>query len=289
MTAMSGNAMTLIREGLRKVAPRGVQARLKLARLDLERRLYRRKIDHREFRAALLSLGEWKDRPVWVQISLNDFYNVEMGPGEIIEMMLDLVGPRGTLVMPAFPLDPDPTKELRIDTVPSSTGLTTEMFRRMAGVERSIHIYSSVAALGPDAAYLTSGHHLGKYPWGETSPYRRLLELNSLMVGLGIVPLGFTPLHSVECALHHRAPVFEKVFTDEITYTWRRRSGETGVHTTFVRSGRIWPGRLIRHLPAGLLRQFRCSNLTFQSAPAYDAVEALKTLALRNKTIYFGL
>ncbi len=283
---MSGNAVSLVRRAMRKLAPRGVQARLKLARLDLERRVYRRKIDHKEFRAALLSLGEWKDRPVWVQISLNDFYNVDMRPADIIEMMLDLVGPKGTLVMPTFPLNPDPARELRIDSAPSSTGLVSEMFRRMPGVERSIHLYSSVTALGPDAAYLTSGHHLGKYPWGETSPYGRLLELKGLMVGLGIVPFGFTPLHNVECAMHHQSASFAKVFTEEVTYAWRRQSGEVGVHTTFVRDGRIWPGRLIKRLPPGLLRQFRRSNLTFQSAPAYEAVETLKVFALRNVTIY---
>lgn len=285
---MSGNAMRFVRRELRKVAPRGVGARLKLARLDLERRLYRRKIDHSEFRSALLSLGEWKDRPVWVQVSLNDFYNVEMRPRDIIDMMMDLVGSRGTLVMPAFPLDPDPAKELRIDSAPSSTGLVTEIFRRMPGAERSIHLYSSVAALGPDAAYLTSGHHLGPYPWGETSPYGRLIESDGLMVGLGIVPLGFTPLHNVECALHHQLPAFENKFPGEVTYAWRRRTGETGIHTTLVREGRILPGRLVRHLPPGLLRHSRVSNLTFQSAPAHDAVEALKALALRNKTIYVG-
>lgn len=281
--------MNVIRGALRKVAPRGVSARLKLARLDLERRTYRRKVDHHEFREALLSLGEWRDRPVWVQISLNDFYNVEMRPGEILEMMLDMVGPRGTLLMPAFPLDPDPDKELRIDSVPSGTGLVTEMFRRMPEAERSIHLYSSVAALGADSAYLTRDHHHGPYPWGDGSPYGRLVEMNGLMVGLGIVPFGFTPLHNVECVLHHQSSIFEKVFTGEVTYAWRRRSGETGVHTTLMREGRISCGRLIRHLPPGLLRRFRRSNLTFQSALAHEAVETLKALASRNKTIYVGL
>lgn len=282
---MSGHAMALIRRGLRKVAPYGVGPRLKLARLDLERRVFRRKIDHQEFRNALLSLGEWKDRPVWVQISLNDFYNVEMRPRDIIEMMLDLVGPRGTLIMPAFPLHPDPRKELQIDTAPSSTGLATEMFRRMPGTERSIHLNNSVVALGPDAKYLTDSHHLGKYPWGEHSPYGRLIDANGLMVGLGIVPLGFTPLHNVECVMHH-LPVFEKVFTDEITYSWRRSSGETGIHTTFVRNGNIRTGRLVRHIPPNLLKRFRVSNLGFQSAPAYDTIDTLKQLAIRKKTIY---
>lgn len=287
---MRGNRLTFIGRGLRQLVPRGGSARLKLARLAAERRLYRRKIDHREFRDGLLSLGEWSARPVWVQISLNDFYNVEMRPSEIIEMMMDMVGPRGTLVMPAFPLNPDPAKGLAIDSVPSSTGLLTEMFRRMPDARRSIHLYSSVAAVGPDAEHLTDAHHKTLYPWGDQSPYGRLITQNGLMVGVGIVPLGFTPLHNVECDLHHQVPMFQKVFPgDTITYAWQRRSGETGVHTTLRRHGRIWPGRLVGQLPPLLLRRFRLSNLSFQAAPAFDAIEALKKLALQNKTIYWGL
>ena len=273
----------------RRVAPRGVFATLKLGRLAVERRLYTRKIDHAEFRDALTRLGEWKSRIVWAQISLNDFFNVEMRPSEIIEMMLDLVGPNGTLVMPAFPLSPDPTKVLRIDSAPSSTGLVTEMFRRMPDARRSIHLYSSVAAIGPDADHLTNGHHLDPYPWGELSPYGRMIEADGLMVGLGIWPLGFTPIHNVECVLHHQVPRFEKVLPgDSVTYQWQRRNGDAGVHTTLRRVGINFPQRLVRHLPPGLLRRFRVSNLAFQAAPTYETVEALKALALRNITQYLG-
>jgi aminoglycoside 3-N-acetyltransferase len=161
------------------------------------------------------------------------------------------------------------------------------MFRRLPDARRSIHIFNSVAALGPDAEYLTGDHHLGKYPWGENSPYARLQQTRGLMVGLGIIPFGFTPLHNVECVLHRDVPAFKDVFRlDEIAYSWRRRSGETGTSTTLVRQGRHWPGRLIRHLPAGVLKQFRLSNLTLKSAPADAAIENTKILALRNKTSY---
>jgi hypothetical protein len=107
------------------------------------------------------------------------------------------------------------------------------------------------------------------------------------MVGLGIIPFGFTPLHNVECVLHRDVAAFENVFLpDEIAYSWKRISGETGTSTTLVRQGRHWPGRLIRHLPAGVLQQTKLSNLTLQSAPADAAIEATKKLALQNMTSY---
>lgn len=286
---MSGGVAGLLRDKVRALAPRGVGARLKLARLALEKRVFRRRVDHAQFRDALKSLGEWSGRPVWVQASLNDFYNVDLRPSEIIELMLDLAGPRGTVIMPAFPLNPDPDKVLAIDTVPSQTGMLTEMFRRTAGAHRSVHLYSSVAAVGADAAWLTDGHHLDPYPWGEQSPYGRLVAADGLMVGLGIVPLGLTPLHNVECVLHHEVPRFARVFPGDVaTYAWRRRNGETGVHTTLLRKGDIHPARLLRHLPSGLLKRFRVSNLSVQGASAAAAVDALKALAHRNKTIYQG-
>ena len=93
----------------------------------------------------------------------------------------------------------------------------------------------------------------------------------------------------VECVLHHQVPRFEKVLPGAcVTYQWQRRSGDSGVHTTLRRFGINWPQRLVRHLPPGLLRRFKVSNLAFQAAPAYETVEALKALALRNITQYWG-
>lgn len=278
------------RDLIRRLAPRGVSAEFKRARLSLERRVYRRRISAAEFREALLSLGEWRNRSVWVQASMNDFFNVDMRPLEVLSLLIDLVGPRGTLLMPAFPLDPDPAKPLKIDRTPTSTGLLTEMFRRFPGVDRSIHIHSSVAALGEHSAALTDAHHLDLYPWGELTPYGRLIEMDGLMVGLGIQTLGLTPLHNVECVLHHEVPSFEQVFEpDPITYSWTRSNGESGQHTTLLRQGRIWPGRLAPQLPSGIYKRFRLSNLSLQSAPAKSAVEAMKSLARRGQTMYVGL
>jgi aminoglycoside 3-N-acetyltransferase len=286
---MSSGVTGLVHRLKRKVAPRGVAPRLKLARLDIEKRFYRRKITHREFREALLRTGEWRSRPVWVQTSLNDFYNVEMRPTEILELMVDLVGPQGTLIMPAYPLNPDPKRGLAVDSAATSTGLLTEMFRRLPGIERSIHLYNSAVALGPDARDLTSGHHLGEYPFGVSSPYGRLIEARAHMVILGIEGLGFTPLHSVECDLHLEVPAFRDVFRDKVTYAWRRRNGESGVHTTFLRDGRTRPARLIRRLPGGVFDRFKLSNLDVQSAPAYELTQAVKDLARRGMTMYVGI
>ena len=217
---------------------------VRLRRLALEKAISRQPIPLPEFRTALGRLGFSRGRTVWVQSSWNEFYNINAKPSEIIGVMRDLLGPDGTLVMPAFPLEPDASKVLEIDTAPASTGLLTEVFRRTRDVERSIHL-TSVCAAGPGAHYLVQDHHHDRFAWGEKTPFCRLVGQDARFVsfGLGRRPGHFTPLHSVECLLYDEVPFFRRVFDGTIAYTWRRRSGEEGRHEFMRRVGRIAPNR----------------------------------------------
>lgn len=276
----------IARRPVRAMFPRGVRGHIKLKRWAAARRRAVTSVSYEEFADGLRSLGDWRGRVVWVQSSWNDLFALAMRPREVIDLMLDLVGPDGTLVMPAFPMVADRTAELAIDTAPVTTGLLCEMFRRLPDTKRSVHINNSVVALGPAAEFLTEAHHLDPYPWGPITPYGRLNEIDGLMVGLGVWPLGFTPLHHVECALHHEVKRFRTVFGGELTYRWKRCNGERGTHTTLLRRGRIRPARLLPLLPAGLHRQAQLSNFQIQSTPVTATVDAFKALARRNKTIY---
>lgn len=279
----------IMRRQAKNLFPHGISDYVRQRRLRIDKKLYKQKIDASTFRQALLSLGQWSGKIVWVQSSWNDFFNVDMRPTEIMALMIELVGQHGTLVMPAFPLYDDPTRQLKIDTVPSKTGLLTELFRRTPDVRRSIHLQSSVVALGPHADYLVADHHLTEYSWGPRSPYGRIYELDGLMVGLGIMPLDLTPLHYVECVLRHEVASFSNIFPDAITYDWCRRSGEQGTHTFLNRHGRIWPGLLRRHFPNEIYREFRLSNLRMMSTPIALGLDHAMALARRNKTLYSPL
>jgi len=97
---------------------------------------------------------------------------------------------------------------LEIDIAPSSTGLLTEIFRRQRNVVRSIHLSSSVCALGPAADFLVCDHHRDLFAWGRQSPYYRLVETDARLVCLGLGPfvMNLTPLHAVECLLYDEVP-----------------------------------------------------------------------------------
>ena len=109
---------------------------------------------------SLIDLGVTPGRTLWVQSSWNEFYNVPLRPSEMIDLLRDLLGPGGTLAMPAFPIDQNPDKVFLVDRAPVYTGLLCEVFRRTPDMRRSIHLSSSVCAVGPNADFLVRDHHL---------------------------------------------------------------------------------------------------------------------------------
>src|ERR1700680_2430097 len=114
--------------------------------LRLSKQVYRRPIAVAELRQRLIELGVTPGRTLWVQSSWNEFFNVPLRPSEMIDLLRDLLGPGGTLAMPAFPIDPNPDKVFLVDRAPVYTGLLCEVFRRYPDIRRSIHLSSSVCA-----------------------------------------------------------------------------------------------------------------------------------------------
>ena len=150
--------------------------------------------------------------------------------------------------MPAFPIRQDPDKVFLVDKAPVYTGMLCEIFRRQSDVRRSIHLSSSVCAVGPNADYLVRDYHFTDMPWGKNSPFLRLTELDARILGLGAGFEYMTPLHAVECLLYDEVPYFRRVFDGTIKYRWRRANGETGEHEYRRRTGDIRPLRVKRAL-----------------------------------------
>jgi aminoglycoside 3-N-acetyltransferase len=108
----------------------------------------------------------------------------------------------GTLVMP--------TMSWRIVTpanpifdelaTPSHVGILTELYRRHYASHRSLHPTHSVAALGRQAEWLTSGHHLGDVltPCSLTSPYGRAGQGEAHIILLGVGLERCTAIHHAE-------------------------------------------------------------------------------------------
>jgi aminoglycoside N3'-acetyltransferase len=255
-------------------------------KLWLSKKIHRRPVLIADLRQQLLDLGVTPGRTLWVQSSWNEFYNVPLRPSEMIELLRDLLGPGGTLAMPAFPIDQNPDKLFLVDKAPTYTGLLCEIFRRTPGISRSIHLGSSVCAVGPNADFLVRDHHLTIMPWGKDSPFCRLGELDARMLGIGAGFEFMTPLHTAECLLFDEVPFFRGVFEGTIKYRWQRANGDAGEHEFMQRTGDIRPQRLRRHFGPDICVDAKISNLRILAADAKPFIERAATLGRRGITMY---
>jgi aminoglycoside N3'-acetyltransferase len=263
-----------------------VRSFVRKQKLWLAKKIYRRPVAVAELRQKLIDLGVTPGRTLWVQSSWNEFYNVPMRPSDMIALLRDLLGPNGTLAMPAFPIDHNPDKVFLVDRAPVYTGFLCEVFRRTPDIRRSIHLSSSVCAVGPNADFLVRDHHRTLMPWGKDSPFCRLGELDARMLGLGAGFEFMTPLHVAECLLFDEIPFFHSVFDGTVRYRWQRADGETGEHEYRRRIGDIRPQRLRRHFGPDICVEARISNLRILAADAKPFIEQAVNLGRRGITMY---
>lgn len=132
-------------------------------------------------------------RIVFVHSSLKSLGFVDGGAATVLDALCQVVvgDGGGTLALPTFSGGgmvatlTDPNYQFDARTTPTSVVQITNLFRKLPKVLSSIHPTHSVAALGPEAAWLTQDHHLADTTFGRNTPLARLLEHNGLLLGLG--------------------------------------------------------------------------------------------------------
>jgi aminoglycoside 3-N-acetyltransferase len=140
---------------------------------------------------------------------------------ELVDDLLELVGPTGTLAMPshaahqwhneyAWPVEGEPPQLYDPQRTPCGVGLANELFWRRKSVLRSLHPHNSLAATGPLAAELLH-NNLNEHkplPHGVYSGYYRFCQMNGLVISIG-VPLGryLTLIHVAEEVRDGRWPI----------------------------------------------------------------------------------
>jgi aminoglycoside 3-N-acetyltransferase len=132
-----------------------------------------------------------------VHSSLKSFGYVEGGAETVIKALLNICGSKGTLVLPTLSFKSINEAEPFFDVIntPSDTGYITEIFRKMPNVVRSMHIFSSVAAYGYNAKYITEWHY--DTPCGPLTPYGKIIEQKGYVLLLGA---GFNTNTLFHCA-----------------------------------------------------------------------------------------
>jgi aminoglycoside 3-N-acetyltransferase len=142
-----------------------------------------------------------------VHSSLSGLGFVAGGAESVIAALREVLGPEGTLAMPAYPWADFSLAALKQEHVfalsetPSTMGKITEAFRRQPGVLRSAHYTHSVCAQGPRAEFLTADHADAITPVGPGSPFARLLECDGAVLALGSTFGHITFYHVIEDTL----------------------------------------------------------------------------------------
>lgn len=137
-------------------------------------------------------------------------------PKELIDELLEFCGEGRTLVMPAFVLGGRSYDAkayywhhpFDVKRTASEMGLLTEVFRRMAGVKRSLHPTHSICAVGPLADLLTASHHLAPTRTGKGTPFEVMTHKRTVIVGVGVEYYRcLTHTHTAEDMLGDQFPV----------------------------------------------------------------------------------
>lgn len=168
--------------------------------------------------ADLERLGLRPGIAVIVHSSLSSLGWVCGGAVALVQALMDVLTPDGTLVMPAHsgylsepshwrnpPVPQDWWQVIR-ETMPAyepaitptnGLGAVPETFRKFPGVLRSSHPNGSFCAWGRQAEFVTAGHELD-YLFGDGSPLARVYDLEGCVLLIGVGYNRNTSLHLAE-------------------------------------------------------------------------------------------
>lgn len=232
-------------------------------------------------------------KPIVVHSAMGTFYNYRGTANELIDKLLEFIGPQGTLCMPAYPVDKKNTNIVfDVRTSKSGAGYLSEVFRQYPNVKRSLNQLHSVCALGPDADFLTCEHHLSDICFDDYSPYHKIAELGGYTINLGM-PKWYvgTAEHLCEARLYGKLPYFTEKFKIIKEYTYMDSKGDIYKHRmhsdTNLRYVRKKSTQIIdRHFEKDKYKRIRLSNLWITVFDVKYLSDKLTELAENGITIY---
>ncbi|MBI4523198.1 MAG: AAC(3) family N-acetyltransferase [Deltaproteobacteria bacterium] len=163
---------------------------------------------------ALRSLGLEPGDAVMIHCGFEPSHGFKGTPQELVEAFLSAVGPDGTVAMMSMPYNGMSSYEFLskgnifdVRRSISMMGILTEIFRRRREVLRGLHPTHSVAAWGRRAEWLISGQGEDLSPFGEGSPFARLVEADGKILLYDVPFTTMTFDHYLEHCIRDHLPV----------------------------------------------------------------------------------
>jgi aminoglycoside N3'-acetyltransferase len=187
--------------------------------------------------AGLRALGLAAGHGVMVHSSLKSFGHVDGGAGTVIQALMDLLTPAGTLLQPSFnhgaPFQPGGPGYYSPLETPTTNGTIPDLFWRLPGVRRSLDPTHPFAAWGREAERYTAFHHR-TLTMGPRSPLGLLQADDGFCLLIGVGYRSNTFHHVVEMStgapcLGQRTEAYPVLLPDGRTvlgrtWGWRERS-----------------------------------------------------------------
>lgn len=177
------------------------------------KKINKKKFGVKDIKVILSTLGLKSGDTVIVHCAWRSFIGFEGSPQDIIDMIKSIIGPSGTILMPAFTSNFDVFKY----DDRSDAGVLSEIFRKMNGVQRSLNSVFSMCAYGRLANYYLKDHLKSEYCFDDNSPYYKAIENNAkvLLLGLGKNPHKITLFHCVSYSLKDKVEYYKNVYSLE--------------------------------------------------------------------------
>jgi aminoglycoside 3-N-acetyltransferase len=191
-----------------------------------------------ELKESLRNAGILPGDHLMVHASLSKMGFIEGGADTVVEVLKEMVGEEGLILMPTSPI-----ARLQLDYVsvnplfdvldtPSAMGKVSEVFRTSAGVVRSYHPTEPVAAWGAQAYEYIKDHTNKNTPYHWDSPYGKLIQHGGKILYIGVtLDNAGTHLHTLEDALDVGIPVY---YAQEFKLPVRDYEGNELIITTKV-------------------------------------------------------
>jgi len=153
--------------------------------------------------AGFRDLGLVAGMGVMVHSSLRSFGRVEGGPVAVVQALMEVLTPEGTLLMPSFnhgaPFEASGPGTYHPQETPTTNGAIPDAFWRRPNVARSLNPTHAFAAWGANAERYTAQHHR-TLTMGPESPLGLLLSDDGYGLLLGVDYTSNTFHHAVEMA-----------------------------------------------------------------------------------------